>query len=271
MIGPGGVYQLNSREEAWLSVCFQVKALLIPKSFSIPKALRRRPLVGLLLCISIMGNEISHKRWCFGNCKNSERQEAEQGSTEADPPMAQKAPMALLWNSVNHPPEEKPPDTAAGTQNKDTGRESEKASSSLQHVQKPVVRIMVQTTQLQDSAEAQPSAELSQETENKVATLLSPDRQTHAPTRERPATAEPAVGDTRVTKAYLPLRAAAETGARDAQDTATDQATAASNSLVCKRPSDKLCKHSPLCRWLKKLKSSAEKSKAKPDAITSQE
>ena len=177
-----------------------------------------------------------------------------QENRAVDLPIAQTALRAVLWSRVNHPPKEKSQDTATGMQNKDVGRESEIASSSL-----PVARIMVRTTELQDLGEAQPSAEQSEETENKPTTMMSPDRQTCAPAQERPATAQQADGDTGVTT-DLPLQTAIETGATDADDVVTDQATVESNSVVRKRPSDKLCKPSPLCRWLKKLKSPTEEA-----------
>lgn len=212
-----------------------------------------------------MGNEISHKRYCCRKSRKFEKPVALQDNTAVDLPIAQTVLGAVLWSSVNHPPKDKSQDTAAGMQNKDMGRESEMASSSLH-----VVRIMVRTTELQDLGEAQPSAEQSEGTENKPATTMGPDRQTSAPTQERPATAQQAEGDAGATT-DLPLQTTTETGARDAGDVVTDQVTVESNSAVCKRPSDKLCKPSPLCRWLKKLKSPAEKAKVKPDAITSQE
>lgn len=211
-----------------------------------------------------MGNEISHKRYCCRRSGKSERPTTVQENTAVDLPVAQTALGAVLWSSVNHPPKEKSQDTATGMQNKDVGRESEIASSFL-----PVAQIMVRTTKLQDLGEAQPSTEQSEETENKP-TTTSPDRQTCTPTQERPESAQPAEGDTGVTT-DLPLQTAVEAGAGDAEDVVTDQATVESNSAVRKRPSHKLCKPSPLCRWLKKLKSSAEKAKVEPDAVTSQE
>lgn len=213
----------------------------------------------------IMGNEISHKRYCHRKSRKFEKLVTLQENAAVDLPIAQTVPGAALRSSVNHPPKDKSQDTAAGMQNKDIGRESEMASSSPH-----VVRIMGRTTELHDLGEAQPSAEQSEDAENKPATTMGPDRQTNAPTQERPATAQQAEGDAGATTG-LPLQITTETGARDAGDVVTDQATVESNSAVCKRPSDKLCKPSPLCRWLKKLKSPAEKAKVKPDAITSQE
>ncbi|KAK4809372.1 hypothetical protein QYF61_008924 [Mycteria americana] len=212
-----------------------------------------------------MGNEISHKRYCCRKSRKFERPATVQENTVVDLPVAQTALGAVLWSIVNHPPKEKSQDTATGMKNKDVGRESEITSSSL-----PVAQIMVRTTELQDLGEAQPSAEQSEETENKPATMMSPDRQTCAPTQERPATAQQAEGDTGVTT-DLPLQTAMETGARDVEDVVTDQATVESNSVVRERPTDKLCKPSPLCRWLRKLRSPEEKAKVRPDAITSQE
>lgn len=218
--------------------------------------------MGLLLYVFIMGNEISHKRYCCRKSRKFERLATVQDNRAADLPIAQRA----LWSCVNHPPKEKSQDTATGMQNKDGGRESDIASSSL-----PVAQIIVRSTELQDLGEAQPSAEHSEDTENKPTTTMSPDRQTCAPTQERPAAVQQAKGDTGVTTTDLPLQTTIETGARDAEDEVTDQATVASNSAVCRRPSHKLCKPTPLCRWLKRLKSPAEKAKVKPDAITSQE
>ena len=211
-----------------------------------------------------MGNEVSHKRSCCRKSMKFERPATVQENRAVDLPIAETALGAVLWSSVNHPPKEESQDTATGMKNKDRGRRSEIASSSL-----PVAQITVRTTELQDLGEARPSAEQFEENENKPTTTTSPDRQTCAPTQERPATAQQAERDTELTT-DLPLQTATETGARDAEDVVTDQATVESNSIR-KRLSDKLCKPSPLCRWLKKLRSPAEKVKEKPDAITSQE
>lgn len=212
-----------------------------------------------------MGNEISHKSYCCRKSRNFERPATEQKNTAVDLPVARTALEAVLWSSEDRPPEEKPQDIATGMQNKDVGRESEIASSSL-----PVAQIRVRATELQDLGETQPCTEQSEEAENKLTATMSPDRQTCAPIQERSATVQRDKGDAGVTT-DLPLQTAIETGARDAEDVVADQATVESNSAACKRPSDKLCKPSPLCRWLKKLKSSAEKPKVKADASTSQE
>lgn len=213
-----------------------------------------------------MGNEISHKRYCCRKSTKFERLVTAQENTVADLPVAQRALGAVLWSSVNPPPNEKPQDTATGMQNQAVGRGSEIASSSL-----PVAQITVRTTELQNLGEVQLSAEQAEETENKPTTTMTPDRQTCAPTQERPAMAQQADGDTGVTS-DLPLQSTTETGARDAEDVLMEQAAATSDSaLVRRRPSAKLRKPSPLCRWLKKLKSPAEKAEGKPDAIPSQE
>lgn len=196
----------------------------------------------------------------------SERLGTVQDNTAADLPTAPAALGAVLWSCVNHPPKEKSEDAAAGMQNKDVVKESEEASCSL-----PVAQIMVRSTELQDLGEAQPSTEQSEEPENKPAATVSPDRQTCAPTQDRPAAAQQAGGDTGVATTDLPLQSSVETRARGTEDAVTDQATVEGNSVVRRRPRAKLCRPSPLCRWLKRLKSPAEKAKVKPDETTSQE
>ncbi|CAM9824555.1 unnamed protein product [Bubo scandiacus] len=211
-----------------------------------------------------MGNEISHKRYCYRESRKSERPASVQENTTVDLPIAQTTLGAVLWSSVNDPQKEKSQDATPGKQNEDVGREREIASSSLS-----VAQITVRTRELQDLGEAQPSAE-QPETENKPTTMMSPDRQTCAPTQERPVIAQQAEGDTGVTT-DLPLQTAKETGARNAEGVVTDQAAEEGNSATRRRLSDRLRKSSPLCRWLKKLKPPAEAAKAKPNAITSQE
>lgn len=196
-----------------------------------------------------MGNEISHERYCRRSGK-PERQEAEQEKAEADLSTAQKP---LPGSSENPLPEEKSQDAAVGMQNEDP--ESETALSSLQHMQKSVLQIAVQSTELQDRGETQPLVQEPEETETEPA-VVSPDMLMCVPTQERAATAQPAVGET---KTDLALQAAGEVGDREAEDVVINQAAVEKHSVVHKRPSGKLCKPSPLCRWLKKLKSSAEK------------
>lgn len=207
-----------------------------------------------------MGNEISHERYCCGESGKFERLTTEQRTPAADPPTARAAPGAVLWSSENHPPEEKSQDTATGTQNEDVGRENEISSSSL-----PVAQIMVRTTELQDLGQSQPSAEQPEQTENEPVTL-SPDTQTCAPAQESPAAAQQAEGATGLTITDLPLQT--PTGAGDAEDAVTEQATAEITSVARRRTR---CKPSPVCRWLKKLRSPAEKAQVKPKANTSKE
>lgn len=107
----------------------------------------------------------------------------------------------------------------------------------------------------QDRGETQPFVQEPEETETEPA-VVSPDMLMCVPTQERAATAQPAVGET---KTDLALQAAGEVGDREAEDVVINQAAVEKHSVVHKRPSGKLCKPSPLCRWLKKLKSSAEK------------
>lgn len=197
-----------------------------------------------------MGNEISQERYCRRSGK-PERQATEQEKAEADLSTAQKS---LLGSSENPLLKEKSQDAAVGMQNKD--KESETASSSLQHTQKSVSQTAVQSTELQDHGETQPFVQEPQEAETEPA-VMSPDMWT-CPTQERAATAQPAAGDAGVTKTDLALQAAGEVGDGEAEDVVINQAAVEKHS-VCKRPSRKLCKPSPLCRWLKKLKSSAEK------------
>ncbi|OPJ68140.1 hypothetical protein AV530_013669 [Patagioenas fasciata monilis] len=206
-----------------------------------------------------MGNEISHQRYCRGESGNFERLTTEQRTPVADPPVAQAAPGAVLWSSENHPPEEKSQDAVTGMQNEDVERENEIASSSL-----PVAQIMVRITELQDLGEIQPSAEQS-ETENKPVTP-SPDTQTCAPAQESPAAAQQAEGATGLITVDLPLQT--PTGAGDAEDAVTEQAAVEIASVARRRTR---CKPSPVCRWLKKLRSPAEKAQVKPKANTSKE
>lgn len=193
-----------------------------------------------------MGNKISRKRYCCRKSKSFKRQATEQGNTEGDLPVAQKALGAVLQSSL---PKEKSQDNATRTQNEDIENE---IASSLEYLQKSVEQIAVQTAELQDLGEIQPYTE---ETETKPATMVSPDT-VCAPAEGRAAMPQPASGDVGVTKPDVHLQAAVETGARDVKDVVTAQAPAEGN-LVRKRPRGKMCKPSPLCRWLKKLKSSA--------------
>lgn len=194
-----------------------------------------------------MGNEISHKRYCCRKSRNFKRQATEQGNAEGDIPVAPKALGAVLRSNL---PKEKSQDNVKRTQNEDIENE---IASSLEHLQKSVEQIAVQTTELQDLGEIQPYTE---ETETKPATTMSPDTLC-ALTQGRAATLQPASGDTGVTKPDVHLQAAVETEARDVKEVVTAQAPVEGNSVVCKRPRGKMCKPSPFCRWLKKLKPSA--------------
>lgn len=205
-----------------------------------------------MLYTLIMGNEISHERYCRRSGK-PERQAAEQEKAEGDLSTAQES---LLGSSENLLLKEKSQDAAVEVQNKD--KESEPASSSLQHMQKSVPQTAVQSVELQDHGETQPSVQEPQEAESEPATV-SPDMLKCAATQERAATAQPAAGGAGVTNTDLALQAAGEVGDGEAEDVVINQAAVEKHSAVCKRPSRRLCKPSPLCRWLKKLKSSAEK------------
>lgn len=200
----------------------------------------------LLLHNLIMGNEISHKKYCCGT----------------PGPAAEQSPVtsaAVLRCSGSCPVKERSRIAATGMQDKDVGRESEIASCS-----QPAAQVMERTTELQDLGEAQACAE---ETAHKPATMVTPDLQTCAPAQERPAIAQQAEGDIGVMTTDLSVQAATEEGARDEGVVVTDQARMERSSMVSKR----LCKPSPLCRWLKKLKSPAGKAQVKPDATNSQE
>lgn len=194
-----------------------------------------------------MGNKISHKRYCCRKFRSFKRQATEQGNAAGDLPVAQKALGAVLQSSL---PKEKSQDNATRTQNEDIENE---IASSLEYLQKSVEQIAVQTTELQDLDEIQPYTE---ETETKPATMVSPDI-VCAPAEGRAAMPQPASGDVGITKPDVHLQAAVETEARDVKDVVTAQAPVEGNSVVRKRPRGKMCKPSPLCRWLKKLKSSA--------------
>lgn len=214
--------------------------------------------MGLLLHNLIMGNEISHKKYCCGTPGPA----AEQSHPALDLPAAQSTPGAVLRSSASCPAKERSQITATGVQDKEVGRESEIASCS-----QPAAQVMERTTELQDLGEAQACAEQAEETANKPATTVTTDRQTCAPAQERPATAQRAEGDRGVMTTDFSLQAATKEGARDGEDGVTDQARMERNSVVSKR----LCKPSPLCRWLKKLKSPAGKAQVKPNATNSQE
>ncbi|XP_015739279.1 uncharacterized protein LOC107324099 [Coturnix japonica] len=197
-----------------------------------------------------MGNNISHESYCRRSGK-PEKQAAEQEKAEADPSTAQES---LLGSSENPLPKEKSLDAAVGMQNKET----ETASSSLQCMQDSVPQAAVQSMEMEDHGETQPPVQEPEVTETEPAIMTS-DMLMCALTQEGAATAQPAAGDAEVTKTDLALQAAGEVGDKEAEDVVTNQAAVEKHSSVYKRSSGRLCKPSPLCRWLKKLKSSAEK------------
>lgn len=210
-----------------------------------------------------MGNEVSHKRYCWAKSRQFEKLATVQENTGADLSVAQAALGAEPRSSVEHPPKEKLQDT--GMQDQDTGKAAETASSSL-----PVAQVMVRTAELQALGEAQPSAEQSEEPGDQSSTPVSLDTQACAPAQGSPATALQTAGDAGSAPG-LPLQTATGTGAEGAADVVIEQTALRSSSALRKKPRDKLYKPSPLCRWLKQLRSSAENTEVKSEASASQE
>lgn len=164
-----------------------------------------------------------------------------------DVPTAQPAQSEGFGGNMSHPENEKPQGAAAELHSQEQGRKREMASCSP-----PVDQGMVRSTELQELGEAgdDPSA-------------INPDGKT----QERATRAEAAGGHTAVTTQDLPLQPAVEMGAGGD----TEQGTVKSSSGLHRRPNTRVCRASPLCRWLRKLKAPAEKPKAKPGTATSQE
>lgn len=196
----------------------------------------RRLLTGLLLYALTMGNDIGHERYCCGESGKLERRATEQKTPAAHGPIAQAAPGAVPCGE-NGLAEEKSRDAATGTRNEDVGRENGTASRSL-----PVAQAVVRTAEETQNEPVSPRA----------------DRRTRAPARGGPAAAQQGEGAAGLTTTDL-------AGAGGA---ASEPATAGSTSAAPGRPR---CKPSPVCRWLKKLRSPPEKAQVKPEAITSKE
>ncbi|KAJ7413421.1 hypothetical protein BTVI_43594 [Pitangus sulphuratus] len=191
-----------------------------------------------------MGNEVSHEGYGCRMSRRLKRLPAEQKPTAPDVPLAQPAVGAVLGGRVTHPGREKPQDAAPGMQREDPGGESGTASCSLPEAQR-----VGRSTELQEFGEAgnQPPE-------------VNPDGQT---AQEGPAAAHQGEGDPEVTTMELPLQPAEEMGA--------EQGAGKSSSVVLRKPSKRVCRPSPLCRWLKKLESPAGKPEVKPGGVTGQE
>lgn len=239
-----------------------LKALFVPTAPRILNTPWRRLGAGFALHTSVMGNEISHRRYSCRKFRRFERLRSEERtsvSDMSDVPMAQPARDGGFWGSVTHPENEEPQGAAAGLSSKEQGRKREMASCCP-----PVAQGMVRSTELQEPGEAQPPAGQAEEAGDNPPTI-NPDGKLCAPTQERPARAEPAEGHTEVTKRDFPLQPAVEMGAGEVE---AAQGTVRSSSGLHKSPNTRM---SPICRWLKRLKPPAEKPKPKPGAVSSQE
>lgn len=178
-----------------------------------------------------MGNEISH-----GRCRRFERLPAEERTDVPDVPAvprAQPAQAGEFWDSESHRENETAPSDAAGMDSKEQERKREMASCSP-----PGLLAVVRSSELLGGT--------------------NPGGKTQGT----------AGGDTEVTRRDIPVQPAVEMGAGALQ---TKQGMVKSSSGLHRRASSRVCRASPLCRWLKKLKTPAEKPQGKPGAGTSQE
>lgn len=188
---------------------------------------------------SAMGNELSHRRYCR-RFRRFERLPAEEGTAVPDVPDVPTAQPAQGEGSggSGSPPEKKEL-PAAGQ-----GRSRAMALCSS-HVAWAVLR----GSGLQEAGDDLPAT--------------NPDGKTPALSQGR---AEAAGGHTEVTTGDLPVQPAVGMAEEDAK-----QGTVKSSSGSHRRASSTQCRASPLCRWLRNLRSPAGKPKAKPGAASSQE
>lgn len=193
-----------------------------------------------------MGNELSHRRYCR-RFRRFERLPAEEGPAVPhvpdvpDVPRAQPAQGEGFWGSGSPPEKEEARGAAAG-------RGRKRAMALFCHSGS---QGMLRSSELQEAGRDPPA--------------LNPDGKTPALSQGR---AEPAGGHTEGTTGDFPLQPALEMGAGEEE---SKQGTVKSSSGSHKRASTRQCRASPLCRWLRNLRSPAEKPAAKPGAASSQE
>lgn len=187
-----------------------------------------------------MGNEISHTR---NRCRRFERLPAEERTDVPDVPAvprAQPAQPGEFWGSESHPENETTLSDAAGMDSKEQERKREMASCSP-----PGLLAVVRSSELLVATGDNPPA-------------ANPGGEAQGA----------AGGHAEVPRRELPVQPAVEIGDGVLQ---TKQGPVKISSGLHRRPSSRVCRASPLCRWLKKLQTPAEKPQGKPGAGTSQE